>query len=540
MAEWWSDESLVKVLEEEANQGNPQAMSELARKMILEGNTAEGVDWFQKAADAGDKDAMFNLGLLYEQGWDACPADYSKAYHLFLKGSDAGDTEAMYKAAQYMIQGLGVDPDPKAASKLLEKALGMGYLPAQELLFRIPGMKEEREAKLSLLAEDGKRAEALLEDKEYAQAVPLLTDLLSRCADTLGEMDAYTLQVMNNLAVALASQGQYEKSIPLKERVLELRGKSLPLTHPDYITAMTNLTSDYAHVHRYQTALQFSRQAYTAVRETLPVMHELTFLTANRLACDLMNLCRHDAALEYLKAVTEDVAGASDSGKELLTESIHWKQTQDLLALCQKEVADNELYFSLEESRRSYAYICAELMEMLSALPESYLKKIHKQELDHFAEQAALVGCYKPRMNQGQAVETDPYTNSLQTLLSYKYLMPGLAECREEYDGIVCRALVSWIQNELCLIATVYPETSNLSLMKHPQPVDFVKSLNAYSDDGDRVISIDSADLKIIKEEERIAIKFAYGSGGSYRLINLYYDPESNVLDGDNSFILLA
>ena len=283
MAEWWKDEELVKQVYEEAEKGNTAAQCEVARQLMLEQRMDEAVCWYKKAAAAGEADAMFNLGLIYSQGWEGEAASMEQAFFWYERAAQAGDTEAMYMAGNCLLQGNGTEADQKQAAEWLKKALAAGYTAAQELLFTIPGMEEERRMKLAELEENVGKADMFLEAEDYEMAIPLLQNTVQESQEKLGETDAFTISLMNNLAVALAAVERFEQSIPLKERVLELRGKSLPVTHPDYLTAVTNLTSDYAHVGRYQSAINLSRQAYTAARETLPITHEITLLTLNRL-----------------------------------------------------------------------------------------------------------------------------------------------------------------------------------------------------------------------------------------------------------------
>ena len=539
MADWWKDQELVKQVYEEAEQGNTAAQCEIARQLMAEQRMNEAISWYKKAAAAGESDAMFNLGLLYSQGWEGEEASPEQAFFWYERAADSGDAEAMYMAGSCCLNGTGTEKDEKQAAIWLKKALAAGYGAAQELLFTRPGMQKERLKKLDEIEKNAQKAEQFLEEEDYGMALPLLWQAFEESSDKLGETDACTISIMNNLAVALAATEQYEKSIPLKERVLELRGKSLPVTHPDYLKAVTNLTSDYARVGRYQSALNLSRQAYTAARETLPVVHEVTLLTLNRLAADYMNLCRHDLALEQLRQVIEMVENApgseeADSGKCRK----QWERTRRLCAMCEETMEKYPDYFNMEESRRSYAYICAELCEMLNGLPDDYREKINPKEYAHFREQAELVGCYHPHMNSGQAVETDPYTNALQMLVSLKYFMPAVAECREDLDGILCRAVVTWVQNELCAVITVYPVKSSVENMEQPQPADFLKSLNACDQPGEKVISIDAVDLQMKRLENGcIQISFAYGTGQVYRMIRMHYIEETNQLDGESCFM---
>lgn len=534
MADWWKDEELVNQVVTEANGGNTAAQCEMAGKCMAEQDISEAVKWYKMAAAAGTADAMFNLGLLYSKGWEGETASPEQAFFWFESAAAAGDTEAMYMVGENFLTGRGTETNLEQASYWLNKALSAGYIKAQELLYSIPGQKEAREEKLKEIQEAEGKAEAFLEGEDYAGALPFLQLALEKSTEKLGEQDACTIRLMNNLAVALSAMEQFDKSIPMKERVLELRGKSLPLTHPEYLTAVTNLTSDYAKVGRYQSAINLSRQAYAAARESFSMFDEVTLLTLNRLAADYMFLCRHDLALEQLTAFSLPESMEPELSKEAKKQ---WERTKKLKTACQEAMEQNAVYFGLSESRRNYARICAELCEMLDGLPEDYRNKIRREEYDHFKEQAELVSCYRPHMNSGQAVETDPYTNALQTLISLKYLMPGLAECQEELDEISCRTVVTWVQNELYMITTVYPKKTEAEHMNYPQPVDFIKPLNALAEPDERVISIDSVDLKLARlDENRLEICFAYGVNGQYRMIRMYYAERENILDGEAVF----
>ncbi|MDO5409523.1 MAG: SEL1-like repeat protein [Lachnospiraceae bacterium] len=548
MADWWNDENLVKQVYEEAKGGNTAAQCELARQLMLMQHMEEALSWYKRAAAAGESDAMFNLGLIYSQGLPGNEPSWEEAFFWYEQAAAAGDAEGMYMAGDCCLRGVGTHKDMEQAAVWLKKSLSAGYMAAQELLYQIPGMQEERSQLLTEIESAAKEGERFLEEEDYEKAILLLQKALEVSCDKLGESDACTILIMNNLAVALAAAERFDQSIPLKERVLELRGKCLSLTHPDYLTAVTNLTSDYARVGRYQSALNLSKQAYTGARESLPITHEVTLLAANRLAADFMNLCRHDLAYELLKAVDELVEEAcrkTKSGRE--TEDMvgflperslrQWKRAQTLMQLCRETMEENAVYFKLDEARKSYACICAELCEMLDGLPEEYLHKIKEEEYAHLKEQAALAGCYRPHLNSGQAVEVDPYTNALQTLITLKYLMPAVAECREELDGIQCRAVATWMQNELCMVVTVYPRKSTVEHMEHPQPADFVKSLNACKEPGEPVLSLEAVDLQMKRlENGQVQICFAYGADSKYRMIRMYYIEETNQLEGEACF----
>jgi len=55
--------------------------------------------WFVKAAEQGDTDAQYELGLMYEKG-RGVPKDYAKAAEWFSKAAAQGNTEAMDSLAK--------------------------------------------------------------------------------------------------------------------------------------------------------------------------------------------------------------------------------------------------------------------------------------------------------------------------------------------------------------------------------------------------------------------------------------------------------
>ena len=55
---------------------------------------AQARQWYQKAAEAGNADAMVNLGFLYEKGWGVTQ-DYAQARWLLQQAAEAGIGDAM-------------------------------------------------------------------------------------------------------------------------------------------------------------------------------------------------------------------------------------------------------------------------------------------------------------------------------------------------------------------------------------------------------------------------------------------------------------
>ena len=60
---------------------------------------AKAREWYEKAAAAGNVDAMISLGLLYNSG-QGVAQDYAKARELYQKAADRGNAEAKTRLEQ--------------------------------------------------------------------------------------------------------------------------------------------------------------------------------------------------------------------------------------------------------------------------------------------------------------------------------------------------------------------------------------------------------------------------------------------------------
>jgi hypothetical protein len=76
-----------------AEQGFVRAQVQLAEIAFAGGNYAEAFFWWQKAAEAGDAGAMFNVGSAYYAGRGVAK-DPAKAVEYYRKARDAGDENA--------------------------------------------------------------------------------------------------------------------------------------------------------------------------------------------------------------------------------------------------------------------------------------------------------------------------------------------------------------------------------------------------------------------------------------------------------------
>ena len=146
-----------------AEKGDVKAMALLgelyanANGMGIKRDDAKAVEWYSRAADRGDREAMFalamlkiagrggpadrneaakllassaklgkaaaayNLGLLYLEG-QTFPQDLKRAAELFRQAANAGNAEAQYALATFYKEGRGVEKDLTEAAKLLRAA----------------------------------------------------------------------------------------------------------------------------------------------------------------------------------------------------------------------------------------------------------------------------------------------------------------------------------------------------------------------------------------------------------------------------------
>lgn len=118
-------ELLNKGYEIALKSGNISEMRNFANYIGICYYTGEGVEkdvnkeieWYTKAAEAGDDLAMRNLGATYYFG-EGVPKDYDKAFYWFTKSDKAGDIVARYYVGECYEYGRGVDKNTKKAEAI--------------------------------------------------------------------------------------------------------------------------------------------------------------------------------------------------------------------------------------------------------------------------------------------------------------------------------------------------------------------------------------------------------------------------------------
>jgi serine/threonine protein kinase len=121
-----------------AEMGEPRAM--VAMGELSENNQDQqgALEWFRKAADAGDASGMLHLGAIYEIG-AGVPQDDKAAAYWYQKASDEGNSAAMYDLGAMYENGSGVPEDLNKAKLLYQRAAENGNSEAQAALLRLKG-----------------------------------------------------------------------------------------------------------------------------------------------------------------------------------------------------------------------------------------------------------------------------------------------------------------------------------------------------------------------------------------------------------------
>ena len=91
----------VAELEKAANQGEAEAQYNLGMMYhrgigLMHENHAEAVEWYRKAADQGHAEAQYNLGVMYHRGTGLVHENHAEAAEWYRKAADQGHVEAQY------------------------------------------------------------------------------------------------------------------------------------------------------------------------------------------------------------------------------------------------------------------------------------------------------------------------------------------------------------------------------------------------------------------------------------------------------------
>jgi uncharacterized protein len=131
----------LRLYREAANLGEARAMINLAaaNENVPSPEYGEALIWLRKAAEMGERDAMFGIGVYYERGLGV-QRNYGEALNWYRRAAALGQTIAMNNIAVLYQNGNGVEQNPLEAMKWLAEAARLGDRGAQADLTRTIGL----------------------------------------------------------------------------------------------------------------------------------------------------------------------------------------------------------------------------------------------------------------------------------------------------------------------------------------------------------------------------------------------------------------
>jgi TPR repeat protein len=115
-----------------ADLGNAESMYNLGLMYHfgqgVEQDYGKALEYYQKAADLGSVEAIHNLGVMYYFG-NGVEQDYSKAYDCWLRSAEQGEPAGMFCLGECFYEGHGAEKDLDKAAEWYRKALDAGYEP---------------------------------------------------------------------------------------------------------------------------------------------------------------------------------------------------------------------------------------------------------------------------------------------------------------------------------------------------------------------------------------------------------------------------
>ncbi len=97
--------------------------------LFVEQDYVQAMEWFEKAADLGNADAMVWIGDFYLDG-QGVEQDYAKAFEWYEKGLNLGNTDSMNCIGRMYKDGLGVEQDYFQAMEWAKKSAELGNVTA--------------------------------------------------------------------------------------------------------------------------------------------------------------------------------------------------------------------------------------------------------------------------------------------------------------------------------------------------------------------------------------------------------------------------
>lgn len=118
--------AVLPVIEKAAKGGYPPAQAMYAYILDKAEENVLAVQWFRKAAEAGNAEGMFGLASMYSSGEGFAKPDFAQAGQWYIKAAEAGHVQAMEVVYNLYLQGRGVPQEPARAIEWMKKAATHG------------------------------------------------------------------------------------------------------------------------------------------------------------------------------------------------------------------------------------------------------------------------------------------------------------------------------------------------------------------------------------------------------------------------------
>ena len=215
----------------------------------VEPSTAEAAHWFALAAEAGDPQAMFELGVMRMKG-DGMPADRAGAKEMFLQAAAQDHAGAQFYLGVMALQNNGVAPDYKAAAAYFSRAAELGNGEAQyamAIIYRNGTGRPKDEAKAAVLMKEAADNDNTAAAVEYGI---MLFNGVGVAKDEAGAARYFIKAAGRNNAVAQDRAARlYVTGRGVKKDVVEgmkwhMLSRSAGLADPWLDSEMTKLTEE--------------------------------------------------------------------------------------------------------------------------------------------------------------------------------------------------------------------------------------------------------------------------------------------------------
>jgi len=239
----------------------------------------KALEWYLKAAEAGNSSAMNNIGRMYQEG-EGVTKDSSKAPEWYRKAAEAGNSSAMYNLGWMYGKGQGVPKDYTKALEWYRKAAEGGdvssMLEIGDMYKEGKGVPHDAQKAVRWYEKAAKlgnnkakcnvashRGEKFRLEGRYVEASAEYEKAVKLAKEIYGLDNSKTVRLINNLAAVYYYQGKYADAERYFKQTLVVRKEALDPEHPDIATAFNNLAALYYSQGRYDEAEPLFKQALT-------------------------------------------------------------------------------------------------------------------------------------------------------------------------------------------------------------------------------------------------------------------------------------